>query len=140
MARYTGSPATVNLPADKIAEKFSDMTVFADKIDNMPEDVRKRIGDLSFTRDTITMVSKQVGSIVFTVTECTDKVVRMSCTFPLRIELSLTLNPVEGQSDKTEVVTDVDINIPAMLRPIIGPQMQKVADHFGSALGHVAGL
>ena len=35
---------------------------------------------------------------------------------------------------------DVDIDIPAMLRPLIGPQMQKVADQFGSAMGNIAGL
>lgn len=140
MAKYTGTPATVNLPAPAIADKFRDMTAFSDKIENMPADLRDRMGDLSFTRDTITMETRQVGRIVFTVTECTDRKVRMECTFPMRIEIALDLNPVAGEPEKTEAVTEVDIDIPAILRPIIGPQMQKVADHFGTAMSRMAEL
>ena len=41
-------------------------------------------------------------------------------------------------SDNTsEVETLIDVEIPAMLRPLIGPQLQKAADKFGEL---IAGL
>jgi hypothetical protein len=40
--------------------------------------------------------------------------------------------------ERTEVTTDIDINIPAMLRPFIAPHMQRAADQFGELMGKVA--
>ena len=140
MTKYTGKASVVNLPAAAISDKFADMTLFNDKIAGMPADVRDKIGKLTFTRDTVCIDAKQAGEITFKVAERNDRRVVLSCTFPLQIDLVINLNPVDGKPDKTEVSTDVDIDIPAMLRPLIGPQMQKVADQFGSAMGNIAGL
>jgi hypothetical protein len=41
-------------------------------------------------------------------------------------------------ADSTEVTTDIDINIPAMLRPFIAPHMQRAADQFGTLMAKVA--
>ncbi|MGM9852388.1 MAG: hypothetical protein ACI30N_00250 [Muribaculaceae bacterium] len=140
MTKYSGKASIVNLPAAEISGKFADMTAFNDKLAGMPEDVRQKMGELTFTRDTVCMDTRQAGKITFKVTERDDRHIVLACAFPLRIDLVINLNPVAGEPDRTEVSTDVDIDIPAMLRPIIGPQMQKVADHFGAAMGNIAGL
>ncbi len=140
MTKYTGKTSVVNLPAAEISDKFADMSTFNDKLDGMPEDVRKHMGNLTFTRDSVCMDTKQAGKVVFKVTERDDRHIVLACSFPLPISLILNLSPVADDAAKTEVSTDVDIEIPAMLRPIIGPQMQKVADHFSTAMGSIAKL
>lgn len=140
MTKYTGKTSVVNLPATEISDKFADMSTFNDKLAGMPEDVRKHMGDLTFTRDSVCMDTKQAGKVVFKVTERDDRHIVLACSFPLPISLTLNLSPVADDASKTEVSTDVDIEIPAMLRPIIGPQMQKVADHFSTAMGSIASL
>lgn len=140
MTKYTGKTSVVNLPAAEISDKFADMSTFNDKLAGMPEDVRKHMGDLTFTRDSVCMDTKQAGKVVFKVTERDDRHIVLACSFPLPISLTINLSPVADDAAKTEVSTDVDIEIPAMLRPIIGPQMQKVADHFSTAMGSIASL
>lgn len=140
MTKYTGKTSVVNLPTAEISDKFADMSTFNDKLAGMPEDVRKHMGDLTFTRDSVCMDTKQAGKVVFKVTERDDRHIVLACSFPLPISLTLNLSPVADDAAKTEVSTDVDIEIPAMLRPIIGPQMQKVADHFSTAMGSIAKL
>lgn len=140
MTKYTGKTSIVNLPTSEISDKFADMSTFNDKLAGMPEDVRKHMGDLTFTRDSVCMDTKQAGKVVFKVTERDDRHIVLACSFPLPISLTLNLSPVADDAAKTEVSTDVDIEIPAMLRPIIGPQMQKVADHFSTAMGSIAKL
>ena len=140
MTKYTGKTSVVNLPAAEISDKFADMSTFNDKLAGMPEDVRKHMGDLTFTRDSVCMDTKQAGKDVFKVTERDDRHIVLACSFPLPISLTINLSPVADDAAKTEVSTDVDIEIPAMLRPIIGPQMQMVADHFSTAMGSIASL
>ena len=140
MTKYTGKTSVVNLPAAEISDKFADMSTFNDKLAGMPEDVRKHMGNLTFTRDSVCMDTKQAGKVVFKVTERDDRHIVLACSFPLPISLTINLSPVADDAAKTEVSTDVDIEIPAMLRPIIGPQMQKVADHFSTAMGSIASL
>lgn len=140
MTKYTGKTSIVNLPTSEISDKFADMSTFNDKLAGMPEEVRKHMGDLTFTRDSVCMDTKQAGKVVFKVTERDDRHIVLACSFPLPISLTLNLSPVADDAAKTEVSTDVDIEIPAMLRPIIGPQMQKVADHFSTAMGSIAKL
>lgn len=140
MAKYTGKTSVVNLPAAEISDKFADMSTFNNKLAGMPEDVRKHMGDLTFTSDSVCMDTKQAGKVVFKVTERDDRHIVLACSFPLPISLTINLSPVADDAAKTEVSTDVDIEIPAMLRPIIGPQMQKVVDHFSTAMGSIAKL
>ena len=140
MTKYTGKTSVVNLPVAEISDKFADMSTFNDKLAGMPEDVRKHMGDLTFTSDSVCMDTKQAGKVVFKVTERDDRHIVLACSFPLPISLTIHLSPVADDAAQTEVSTDVDIEIPAMLRPIIGPQMQKVADHFSTAMGSIAKL
>ena len=39
----------------------------------------------------------------------------------------------------SEVVTAIDVEIPAMLRPLIGGKMQEAANRFGEMIGKLNG-
>lgn len=139
MSTYTGKPVTVNIPAEAISEKFADLTQFESRMENMPEAYRSRMGNVSFTADSITMRNPQVGAVCFRVVERTAEKVVLQCDSPLPIRLTLNLAAANANSSATTVTTDVDVELPAMLKPFIGPHMQKVADEFSTMMGSLAG-
>ena len=133
MSTYTGKSVTVPAPAATIADKFADMGKMSALLDKMPADQRQKIGDIRFTDSTMTMVNPTVGEIVFKITERSENGVNMMCTSPMKMELSFKLEP-EG-ADKTRVTPSLDIDLPMMLRPLLGPQLQKAADQMGGMMG-----
>lgn len=136
MANYKGKPVTVNSSAQAIADRFSDLSALNSYVDKLPEAERQKIGDVEFEKDAISIKNPQIGSLRFAVTECSPKVIKLACASPIAMSLRVDLSPIDD--NRTEVATDIDINIPAMLRPFIAPQMQRAADQFGTLMAKVA--
>lgn len=133
MAQYNSKPVTVNKSAHDIVEKFSDLSAFGQALDSMSEVDRERVGDVKFEKDSITIDTKQVGRIAFKVTERTpSKVAMIAEGSPVPLVLSVNLKPLDETS--TEITTAIDVEIPAMLRPMIGGAMQKAVDQFGDLM------
>lgn len=55
---------------------------------------------------------------------------------PVPIILSVNLN--EKDTETTEVVTSIDVEMPAMLRPMVGPKLQEAANKFGDMIKNLA--
>lgn len=134
MAKYTSAPVTVAKDAGTIADKFADLSVFESSLDELSESEREKIGDVSFSPDSITIKTPQVGDITMKVVErSTSKIVMQAVGSPVSLSLSVVLNPVGV--DSTEITAVIEVEIPAMLRPLIGSAMQKAADQFGALMG-----
>ncbi|MCM1033806.1 MAG: hypothetical protein NC405_08675 [Odoribacter sp.] len=137
MATFTGKPVIVDKPAAQVAEKFSDLSRMQEIMDRMPDEQRKQIGDVTLTKDRITITTQQVGEINFTVTERTDnRVVFTAQGAP--VPLSLVINLKELSSESTELTTSMEVEIPAFLKPMIGGAMQKAVDQFGQLMQKLA--
>ena len=133
MAEYKSKAVTVARSAEYIADKFTDLSAFGNALDSLPESERAKIGDVKFDADSITIETKQVGTISFKVTERTPrKVVMNAVGSPVPLDLCVNLTPLGQES--TEIVTSIDVEIPAMLRPLIGGAMQKAVDQFGNLM------
>ena len=133
MAEYKSKPVTVGRSAEFIADKFADLSSFGHALDSMSEADRAKVGDVKFEKDSITIDTKQVGTISFKVTERSPKRVVMNAVgSPVPLDLSVNLTPLGEES--TEIVTAIDVEIPAMLRPLIGGAMQKAVDQFGDLM------
>lgn len=133
MAQYKSKAVTVNRPADYITEKFADLSTFGQALDAMSEADRARVGDVKFDKDSITIDTKQVGTISFKVIERTpSRIVMNAVGSPVPLDLSVGLTSLSD--DTTEIVTAIDVEIPAMLRPMIGGAMQKAVDQFGDLM------
>jgi hypothetical protein len=106
-------------------------------LDNLTDEQRKQIGDVHFTSDSISIVTPQVGEIEFHVTERQrpGRLVFGTKSSPVPMKMELDIKPLGG--DFSEVTSQIDVEIPAMLRPLVGPQLQKAADKFGEL---IAGL
>lgn len=137
MARYSSKPVNVALPAAELASKFSDFRTLQTRLDELPEDKRASIGQVEFTDDTITIVTPQVGAIELKATERTpDHVYLQANNSPVPLRLEVNFKPT-GESS-TEVSGAIDVDIPVMLKPLIGPALQKAADQFGTLFATLA--
>ena len=137
MAKYSSKPVVVARSAEELAEKFSDFSTLGASLDNMTEEERAKVGKVEFSKDSITITTPQVGNIVLTVKERTpERVVLEAVGSPVPMKLEITFRPVDAQS--AEVCGTIDVEIPAMLRPLIGGTMQKAADQFGALFARLA--
>lgn len=139
MATYKSKPAKVNRSASDIYSRFSDMSTLQQQMENLPEEQRRQIGDVEFTADTLKITTPQVGEIAFEIKERVEpsKIVFGTASSPVPLTMEVDILP--AGDDASEVTTVIDVEIPAIVRPIIGPQLQKAADKFGeliSGLSH----
>lgn len=138
MAQYTSKPVTVGRPAKEIYDRFADMTRMQEALEQMPAEQRQAVGEVQFTADSIRITTPQVGEISFEVKERQEpeRIVLGTSSSPVPLTMTVDLKAVSPEA--TEVSTTIDVEIPAMLKPLIGPQLQKAADRFGELIRGLA--
>lgn len=138
MAKFTSAPASVKMPVEVLFEKFNDLTILQDMLDKLPEDQKAKVGDVIFEKDSLSIKTPQVGEIKFIVKEriAPSKVVFGTASSP--VPLTLTAHFLSTGSDTSTVSAEADVEIPAMLKPFVAPQMQKATDQFGLLIGQLA--
>ena len=138
MATYTAKTIRIDKPADFIAGRFSDLTHLQDALDHLPAEQRAKVGDVSFTSDSIVMQTPQVGNITFRVYERTPQRVSFKAEgmLPMPMIIGVDLKPVAPEA--TDVTANLDIDIPAVLRPMVGGTLQKAVDQFGELISNLS--
>lgn len=140
MAKFESAPATIHIPVDRIFERFNDLTELQQMLDQLPDDAKQKIGDVKFEKDSITIQTSQVGEIKFVVKERVnpEKVVFGTESSPVPLTLTAWLKA--AGSDATEIKAETEVEIPAMLKPLIGGTMQKATDQFAQLIAKLAGV
>ena len=137
MAKYSSKSVTINRSAEAIAEQFSDFRKLQGALDNLTPEEKAKVGAVSFTEDSIKISTQQVGDIVFKVSKRTPEAICLQAEkSPVPMNLILEMKPVDAES--TELTGVIDVDIPVMLRPLVGPTLQKAADQFGSLFARFA--
>ncbi len=139
MAKYESKPVAVNQPIEALFDRFSDISLFQQKIEEIPAEERAKIGDVTFEADAICINTPQVGQLKFQVTERTAPGHIVFSAVGSPIPLSMVIDIKSISESVSEVVTAIDVEIPAMLRPLIGGKMQEAADKFGEMIGKLNG-
>lgn len=139
MAKYSGKPVTVNQAATEIYDKISNLSAFQQRIDELPAEAREKLGDVRFTDDKLIINAPAVGEITFVVAErVAPTLLRLSAeNSPVPFNIVMNFKPLGETS--TEVATDLDVEIPAMLRPLVGSKMQQAADKFSEMFSNFFG-
>jgi hypothetical protein len=133
MAQYKSKPTVINRSAESIVEKFSDLSLMQPAVDNLPAEERARIGEINFEKDCITLNTQQVGQIKFRVTErSTSRIAFTAEGTPVPMVMQVDLTSVGAE--QTELVTSIEVDIPAFLKPMVGGAMQKAVDQFGGMI------
>lgn len=135
MSTYKGKPVTVEATSQAIADKFADLTVLQNTVENLPEEQRKQLGNTRFEKDAIIINTPQAGEMRFQVVERSNQAVKMQAGGMLPMELNIALEEVDATH--TQVTTTINVELPMMLRPFVGPYMQKAADHFGALMAGI---
>ncbi len=134
MARYNSKPVVVAKPAETLFDHISDIGSYQQRLDELPEEERKKLGDVKFTDDSIIITAAPVGEMRFDVVERTrpNRVVLSAAQSPVPLTMAVELSPVDAES--TSVSSVIDVEIPAMLKPLVGGKMQEAADKFGELI------
>lgn len=139
MAKYESKPTAVNQPIEVLFDRFSDISLFQQRIDEIPAEERAKLGDVTFEADAICINTPQIGQLKFKVTQRTapGHIVFSAVGSPIPLSMIIDITAINEYS--SEVVTAIDVEIPAMLRPLIGGKMQEAANRFGEMIGKLNG-
>lgn len=138
MSKYSGKPFVIDKPAQEVADKFADLSTLNQFVENLPAEDREKLGGVSFTTDSISVDTKQMGTMTFVVTERTAQAVKLQASgLPVALDLAIDLKALEP--DKTEATCSIDIELPAMLRPMIAPQLKKAVEMLSDVVAKILG-
>lgn len=139
MAKYSSKTVTVNQPIEVLFDRFSDISLFQQRINEIPAEDRSKLGDVTFEADAICLNTPQVGQLKFKVTErvAPGHIVFSAVGSPIPLSMVIDITAIDNTS--SNVVTAIDVDIPAMLRPLLGGKMQEAADRFGEMIGKLNG-
>lgn len=140
MTTYSSNPVTLPLSAEVVYDRVSNLGAYQDKLNELPAEVKAKMGDVTFEEDKITINSGPTGAMTLKIAEKVPgkRVALQAENAPVPIFLSINLEPKGGES--TEVVTSIDVEMPAMLKPLVGPKLQQAASQFGDMIKNLAGI
>lgn len=137
MAKYSGKPVTVNHAASEVYDRVADLSSFQERLDTLPEEARAKLGDVRFTSESIIINAAPVGEMKFNLTT---RVPYTQLCFEAEsspVPFKITVNLKELSETSCEVAPVIDVDIPAMLRPLVGSKMQEAADKFGEMFTNI---
>ena len=135
MAKYQSQTVELDRPRHEAYERLSDLSRLQGALDALPAEQREKLGDVRFEHDSITISTAQVGEIKFAITGRTADQQLIFGTPSSPVPLSLAVNLSDGADparSQGQVVIDVDI--PMMLKPLIGGKMQQAADQMANLI------
>lgn len=133
MAEYKSKKFDVPVSAQTVFDALSNPQKLEEIVSKIPADMRGKMGELHFTSDSIKIAAPMVGEVEFKVKErvAPSKIV-LATQSPMALDMNLYITP-EGEN-KCAVEAAIDVDIPAMMRPMVGPKIQEIANQFGGGL------
>lgn len=139
MANYRSGDILLNGSAEEVYSKLSNLEnlkSLLEKVpaDRLPEDQRRALESLEVTQDSITFPGGPVGSLTLKMTEkVAPEFIKLEAENS-PVPLSLSMHIIKEGATQSKGYVDIDVAIPAMLKPMVGGQIQKMADQFGDML------
>ena len=140
----TYSSPDINLPAsaDAVFAKLSNLENLQELLnkvpaDKIPEDKRQMYENIKITPDTIELPGGPMGNLTFRVTkrEVPSLISLTGEGVPITMSIDFRITPLSESASTGKV--DFNLDIPALLKPMIGGQIQKMANQFGDVLGAI---
>ncbi len=139
MAIFKSKPTGVNASAEAVYNKLSDLSNLKSLIEKIPdsavpEDKKEMLQGIKITEDSISFPAGPVGELNLKVAEKVPPTLIKLEGIGTPVALTLSLNIAIISSDLCEACVVFDIAIPAMLAPMIGGTIQKMADQFAHVI------
>ncbi|MDE6262497.1 MAG: hypothetical protein K2M09_04250 [Muribaculaceae bacterium] len=138
MAKYSGKPCRVNLPAALLYERMTNLDQLQGRMSELPEEIRAKMGTINFPdSETLAFTAPGVGEMKFRIIErnAPSQVKFLADTGMIPINVIIDL--AAASEAETDVTATIDADIPLMVRPLIGPKLQEAADKFGEMFGQL---
>lgn len=138
MSTFTGKAVEIKRPQAEVYAKLSNLSDYQSYVDQLPEEIRAKIGDVRFSADAIVITAAPVGEITLAVT---DRREPQGLTFsaansPVPLAVDINLSPAGDNADATVLMPSITVEVPAMLKPLVAPKMEEAADRMGEMLGN----
>lgn len=142
MANYSSGNVNLNASAQSVYDKLSNLENLRGLLDRVPaeripEDKRAMFENIRITADIIEVPGGPMGSLTFRVVERKSPSLIKLKGEGIPMDMALALHVTPKTENSSEAKVDLDIDIPMMLRPMVGGQLQKIADQFGDVLGAI---
>ena len=105
--------------------------------EQIPEDKREMFDNLSVTSDSISIPAGPVGNIVLRVTDRLPYSLISLQGEGTPIPLGMTLEIESKGAEQCEVQVSVNIEIPAMLKPMVSGPLRRIVDQFSQVIGAI---
>ncbi|MDE6038688.1 MAG: hypothetical protein K2F75_01730, partial [Paramuribaculum sp.] len=110
-----------------------------ERLNELPEAARQKLGEVKFTSDRMIINAPAVGEIAFVIAERVPNTLLRLAAENSPLPFNIVMNFIEKSPDTTEVQTNLDVDIPPMLRPMVGGKLQQAADKFGEMFSNFFG-
>lgn len=144
MAIFQSPVADINAPAQVVFDRLSNLNNLKELMarvpeDKIPADQRDMFNAVKVDSDSITFPAGPVGEITLRMAEKVEpKLIKLvGVGTPVNLSLSLDIDSVDETHSTGRV--NVDIAIPAMLKPMISGPLNKLVTQFAQLLPAVAG-
>lgn len=139
MATYKSSKETIAAPAERVYEKLSDLENLRNVIENIPEDripadKRGMMEQIKITSDSISLPAGPVGEIRLKTSrlEPYSRIELSGIGTPVPLSLGVHIDSKGDTESEVQVLLDIDI--PMMLKPMVGGTLQKMVDQFATVM------
>ena len=139
MAVFKSQIRQIQAPAEAVFDKLSNLENLKSLLAQVPEsaspaDQKDMFDAIRVTEDSISFPAGPVGELTLRMTKKVRPTLISLDGVGAPVALSMNLEIGIVSPDACEAAVAIDIAIPAMLKPMIGGTIQKMADQFGEML------
>lgn len=139
MDSYKSDVQCINCNINNVFSKLTNVAILREKlaenIDRLPAEAREHIDKLQILDDGIA-IATPMGDIKLVLdnakTQCPNKIAYSAVDSPVAFGLSIDLQDAGGVN--TNAVAALELDLPFMVRSMVGPQLKKGAQKFGEML------
>ena len=142
MTTIKSDKAIVSATPEKVFEKLSNLSNLKPLLeqvpkDQIPEDKREMFDNLKITEDSISIPAGPVGEITLRISDkLPNSLIRLAGEgSPVPMDMQLEIEPLGA--DQSEVQVAINLEIPAMLKPMVSGPLKKIANQFVNVLGAI---
>lgn len=137
MSIYSGKAAIVNRSVDELYNKINDFGAFQSRIDELPDEVRQRLEAVRFEDDKMIINAPGMGEVALGIVERQAPSLMRLSALNSPIPFNIIMNFAAVDDATSTIQTDIDAEIPMMLRPFVGNKLQEGADRIGEMISNI---
>lgn len=137
METYKSDKVIINHNINLIYSKLSDPSIFKAQIDNnmdrLPDEAREHLKSVKFEEDGIS-VESPMGTLKLSVSESQEPTMVKYTAQSSPVPFGVTINLESVDENTTQAVTELNIELPFMLKAMVGGKLSEGAQKMGELI------